>query len=412
MRFSETFWRTAVARLWLQDAALAEGADLRRIKQTFWYRAVLRRVFRNKPLALPLDISRVKKVLILRLDMSIGHSIIGSVLQKCLKDFNPALAVHLLTATEAEPIVRNDTNLDKIFLYHRKRLPSPSLIAALRRERYDAVFCVSFNSVTVDGVMANLAAPRAVKVVRTHDEAWRNDLYRVFFNKQLDTGGKRVPLWRQLASMVEQTFGVSYPESRITQTLFLEPASEARLLDFLRASQLEPARYAVINLSVNPRSYSLAYRQWGTGNVKNFITLFRAAHPATPVVFSCLPTDRAEAETLIAALGSDKLKRLPPDFGLPETMALVKYAECVITPDTAIAHIAACYRLPSVVLCATEAFSDEWIPCNPYHERLYGEGERGISQIAPADALAALHKAMQKKETHRTVTLTENAPEK
>lgn len=395
MNANDFFWRKVIAPLFVADAG--GDAELRQIKQTFYYRTVLSRVFRNRPYTAPLEVHRIKKVLILRLDYSIGHTVIGSVMQKCLKELNPNLQIHLLTATEAAPIVERDPRIDKLFLYRRKQLPSLRLIASLRKEKYDAVFCLSFNSITVDGVMANLVAPRAVKIVRAHSDGWRNDLYRIFFNKQLETGGTAVPLWRQLVSIAEQTFGEKYPEASIAQSLFLDPEREARLQHFLEANHIKAKAYTVLNLSVNPRSFSTSYRQWGYDNLKTFITLFRKTFPVAPLIFSSLPADRLTAEQLLAETGDDKLLMLPPEFGLQETMAMIKYSASVVTPDTAIAHIAATYQRPQVVLCASEAFSNAWIPCSPLAVLLYGAGERGISQITPPEVLNALEQAASKE---------------
>ena len=107
-------------------------------------------------------------------------------------------------------------------------------------------------------------------------------------------------------------------------------------------STLGRGRRLLVNISAGT-----ADRRWPIDRFLAVLTRVRSDHPGTRVVISSAPGDRSSAQALASAVGATLLA-----MPLRSAFAVVGTADVVLTPDTSIAHIAAGFQRPAIVLIA------------------------------------------------------------
>jgi ADP-heptose:LPS heptosyltransferase len=73
-----------------------------------------------------------------------------------------------------------------------------------------------------------------------------------------------------------------------------------------------------------------------------------------------------------------------------ELFALVASADLVITPDTAVSHIAAAFGRPTLTLLRRRAEYHIWIPYRTPGRNVFGDAEETIDALPAERAIAAL----------------------
>lgn len=359
--------------------------------KAFWYKLLFKPLFRNKPFVGTLDIGKVERLLLIRRD-NFGDMVITSSFFTMLKDLNPNVKLDLIASVKGKSVVEFDERLDNVFAYNGGIKEFLKMYLVLRKHRYDAVLCLSFNGMTLDGLLANILAPMAPKITTYIRK--KHDLYKILFNAQIDIGkdDTAIPVWRQLRLFGEKLFGVVYPESQLRQKLFLKPGTEERAIGYLREQHLAPKQYLMLNISAR-----MDFRKWGIENNVSFLKLLLEKYPEQHIIISAQPEDRATAKAIVHAVQNSHVRLQPEQFGLHETIALIKHAALLISPDTANVHIAATFCVPCVILCTPISSGPEWTPLHVEHVNVYTKDVAPISTIPPCEVFAAFD-ALWKKQ--------------
>jgi ADP-heptose:LPS heptosyltransferase len=357
--------------------------------KAFWYKFVFKPLFRNEPFVGTMDISKCERLLLIRRDM-FGDMVITSSFFTMLKDLNPKVKLDLIASVKGKSVAEFDERLEDVFAYNGGFREFLKMCFTLRKRKYDAVLCLSFNGMTLDGLLANLLAhdTKIITYIRK-----KHDLYTILFNAQIDIGkdDTAIPVWRQLRLFGEKLFGVAYPESRLRQRLFLKKGAEENALAYLDAQGLGSKQYIMLNISAR-----MAFRKWGVENNATLLKLLLEKYPTLNIIISSLPEDRATAEAILNAVQNPNVKLQPEHFGLHETMALIKHAAMLISPDTANVHIAATFGVPCVILCTPISSGPEGIPLNVDHINIYTKEVAPISTIPPHEVVDAFEKLWTK----------------
>ncbi len=351
--------------------------------KAFWYKWVFKPLFRNKPFVGTLDISKVNRLLLIRRD-NFGDMVITSSFFTMLKDLNPNIKLDLIASVKGKSVAECDERLAHVFAYNGGIKEFFKMCTTVRKHQYDAVLCLSFNGMTLDGLLSNLLVPNAPKITTYIRK--KHDFYTILFNAQIDIGkdDTAIPVWRQLRLFGEKLFGVTYPEERLQQRLFLKPSAEEKALIYLSEQGLATKQYLMLNISAR-----MAFRKWGVENNAGLLNLLLEKYPALNVIISAQPEDRATAEAILNVVQNPNVRAQPERFGLHETMALIKRSAMLISPDTANVHIAATFGVPCVILCTPISSGTEWIPLNVEHINVFTKEVAPISTIPPREVFEA-----------------------
>jgi len=365
--------------------------------RAFWYKLVFKPLFRNQPFIGTIEISKCQRLLLIRRDM-FGDMVITSSFFTMLKDLNPEIKLDLVASVKGKSVVEFDERLESVFAYNSSVCEFLKMCSTLRQRRYDAVLCLSLNGMTLDGLLANILAPHAPKIAIYVCK--RHDLYRILFNALIHIGKEDVsmPVWRQLRLLGEKLFGVTYPESRLRQQLFLKPGAEEKALAYLDAQGLGSKQYMMLNISAR-----MAFRKWGVENNATLLKLLLGKYPNLNIIISSSPEDRKTAEAILNKVQNPSVKLQPEHFGLHEIMALIKHATMLISPDTANVHIAATFGVPCVILCTPISSGVEWTPLNVEHINVYTKAVAPISKIPPSEVFEAFETLLHKQISATTM---------
>ncbi len=354
--------------------------------KAFWYKMLFKPLFRNEPFVGTLDISKVNRLLLIRRD-NFGDMVITSCFFTMLKDLNPNITLDLIASVKGKSVAQFDERLEHVFAYNSGLKEFFKMWSVLRKQKYDAVLCLSFNGMTLDGLLANFIAPTAPKITTYIRK--KHDLYKILFNAQIDIGkdDAAIPVWRQLKLFGEKLFGVSYPESQLHQQLFLRPGAEEAVLRYLDEEHLTSKHYVMLNISAR-----MDFRKWGVENNVGLLKCLLEKYPELNIIISAQPEDRATAERIVSIVQNAHIKLPPTTFGLHETMALIKHAQMLISPDTANVHIAATFNVPCVILCTPISSGTEWIPLRIEHINVFTKDIAPISTIPPCEVFEAFER--------------------
>ncbi|MFQ3597430.1 MAG: glycosyltransferase family 9 protein [Chloroherpetonaceae bacterium] len=345
------------------------------------YKGVLARLFRNTPFEAPLNPSNTKRILILRRDM-FGDMIITTALFKAIQDLNPKIEIDVIASQKGEQIIRHNPRLSRIWTIDNGLGQFLKTIHQARRRNYDAVICLSISGLTKDGLIANLVAPAAPKLTIRQPKA--HNLYQILFNKEVDANHLQEPLWLSQKRVLDALFGVTYPEAKLAQELYPTEQAEQAVEDFLRRNEIEKGEYVVVNLSAR-----MWYRRWGRDNFVAFLRELIYHYANLKVVLTATPDEAELVWGIMDDVRDENLFRFPHQLGLDGVIALTKHARLLVSPDTANVHIAATFKVPSVVLCTPLSSNVMWIPLHNRHISLYTPKPEPIITISPQQVFAA-----------------------
>ncbi len=345
------------------------------------YKGVLARLFRNEPFTKPLDPSRTQRILILRRDM-FGDMIITTALFKAIQDLNPNIEIDVIASRKGEQIIRHNPRLSKIWTIDKGFWNFLRTIRQARQRHYDAVICLSISGLTKDGLIANLVAPSAPKLTILQPKPHK--LYQILFNKEVDANHLQEPLWLSQKRVLDALFGVVYPEAKLAQELYPSEHAEKAVEDFLLRNGIEKGQYVVVNLSAR-----VWYRRWGRENFVAFLRALTYQYADLKIVLTATPDETELVWGIMDDVRDENLFRFPPQLGLDGVIALTKHALLLVSPDTANVHIAATFKVPSIILCTPLSSNVMWIPLHNRHISLYTSKPEPITAIAPQQVVEA-----------------------
>jgi ADP-heptose:LPS heptosyltransferase len=364
------------------------SASLARTIELFWRQRVvypsLRFFLRNTSIHLPIASNSFKRVLIIRNDR-LGDMIATTPELRLLKRAFPTVFVGVLASPSNAALIRSNPYVDRVHVLRRGRLASLRDLVRIRRERYDLVLDFIFNRMTESGLLANVAAPRSTKI------GAGDERYRPLFNALVPLQRYKYHMARVLMDYVQSVFGIVPSDSDLDMEIHLDDRSKAVAGAFLALHGLAPRgsqgrRFIVVNGSAPERIRQMSDTQLGA------ILRHLSSDSTRPVVAISAPSDRDRIARIVADIASDSCLLFPAqgNASLLEVAALIGSAECVITPDTSIVHIASATRTPVLACYATTAPVQEWLPYRVPNRVLIAERDQPVSSIPANEIIAAL----------------------
>lgn len=350
--------------------------------KAFWYHTVFRWLFKNQTLSAPTPLGNPKTVLIFKHDF-IGDMVLATSCFNVLKQINPNIQIDVVASDKSFPLLVCDSRITNLYLYRNSLKDTIQLIRHAKKVSYDIIVCLTFSSRTKDGFMANLIAPNAVKV--TIADEGREALYKRLFNLQVKVEDNQFT--QQYANVLIKGFGLPLTEDDIRPSV--EPCQESfkKADAFLTQHQL--SEFLLLNISGR-----LAVKQWGKENAERFLREFFVQHGDMEVVLTEQPDIADDVAYLKQVFSQDKLFSFKGT--ILDVAALASRARLVITPDSALSHIAATYARPLITLCSPVTYTKHWQPYKTEAILLHSPPNAGIEKISPEDVLSAVYTMLEK----------------
>lgn len=309
---------------------------------------------RNKQVKFPLDRSKIKKILLLRYDV-LGDMIITIPMIDYLKANLPNAQIDILCTNRNQEIAKNIDGISNIYLYSRKPLFFRELYP-LRNKKYDLIISLVFNKTTIAGLIANYINRSAIKV---HLKDSSNDaLYKKLFNILLPMEDIRfrITLLELQVRMIAMLFGLDFDKSKINKSALNIGTDIENTAKMMIDKYSKKVIIYNISAGVDYRQFSV---QKNIEILSNIVGLFQ-----NYVFFiSFNPNDYEKAKAIVGDVGSNNCVLSLHTTNIMQVIALIKYCNYIITPDTSIVHIAAMFGKPSVIFYSRlGSLPDEWAP--------------------------------------------------
>lgn len=336
-------------------------------------------LFRNPPHEGKIDIRCVKKVLILRYDR-IGDMIVTTPILRKLKASNPHLEIGLFTSPLNAEIIRFHPAVDRIFVLEKNWLKLIGEVLRARREQYDVVLNLIFNRTTSGALLANVIAPRGIKIGQGDDK------YRFYFNKLLKLERMSAHMVETLAFIVKEVFGIELTGEELNFEIVIDDQSRRDVDAYLRHHGLrrrkEPERrrtpFIVFNISATDWA-----RRISVGQAKELVEFFARRNDVRTVIIYA-PND-TEMETAARHAAQSASCLVFPENGtatLREITSLIEGALCVVTPDTSIVHFASATQTPVIGFFTPLQDVHEWLPWGVKHAIVSAPAGKSVAAIS------------------------------
>ena len=288
--------------------------------------------------------ARPYRVLYLRYE-AIGDMIMATGVIRAIARSHPTITVDVLASERNHEALHGNPHVGRVLRFAPKRRRGyPALMRALRAGDYDVVVDgrvshgVAFTTTPL--LMAATRAPLRVGAART--------LPSQVYNVPVPFLPRSIPYVERTAYLAEP-FGVDRATTDFRPELFLA-AEERAGAERVWAERAWPSggsaggRRLLVNLSASDP----LRRRWPDERFVAAVRHARTRLPGLGVLVIAVPTERAQARAVAEAVGGAAVET--PH--VRAAFALVGTADFVLTPDTSIAHAAAAFDRPAVVLIA------------------------------------------------------------
>jgi ADP-heptose:LPS heptosyltransferase len=350
---------------------------------------LFRLVFHNPQSDHTLDLKSIDKLLILRYDR-IGDMIVTTPILRALKARHPSLRIGIVTSPANAEIIAHDPHVDEIYVLHTNWLRLLKEVLRARRMRYDVVLNFIFNRTTSGGILANLIAPKGLKVGQGAEK------YRFYFNRLLTLDRSSQHMVEVLASYVQQVFGFQISREELRLSIAIDTSSTESVRNFLDRRSISPHGFIVVNISATDEVRKISQEQ-----VHSIVEHLCTHHSTFRVVIISAPHDRRTAERVARLFREERVEVFPEHrtARLLEIAALLKLARCVITPDTSIIHFASAVQTPVLGLFSPLQITHEWLPYNVKHLALRADDGQPVEAI-PAEKIRSSIDTFLKEVSH------------
>jgi len=343
---------------------------------------LLRLILHNPPQERQIDLASLRSILILRYDR-IGDMIVTTPIIRAIRRAAPHLRIGVFASELNAEIIRNNPNVDRIHLLRKNWLALCREIDAARSERYDLVLNFIFNRTSSAGLLANLISPRGIKVGQGDEK------YRFYFNRLLKLDRRAERMVETLSGMLDDLFGLKVPDDQLRFEIFIDSDSRKSVDQFLVQHQLagrdeegKGLRFAVFNVSATDPVRRLSWSQ-----VDRILRHASTWTNLRMVVVSAPADARRTRERIQQGGCSPHCIQFPQNgfASLLQVASLIERAVCVLTPDTAIVHIAAAMRTPVLGLYTPLQDVHEWLPLGIPFKAVLADAGQPTSTIPVAN---------------------------
>ncbi len=352
----------------------------------------LRAFLKNPELERRIDIQSIQSVLILRNDR-IGDMIVTTPIFRALKKANPKLTIGVFASKKNVEIIRHNPNIDIIYTVHDSWIGRAREVLRARREKFDVVLDFIFNRMTSSGLLANIIAPKGIKIGQGIVK------YKFYFNRLLSLKRYERHMAELLYSFVHEVFGGFGRTKDLDFEIFTDTCAESEVDRFLRTNRLRRRKgsgerrspYLVLNLSAPEISRMLSEDQaraigMALGSQQSFRTVIITA-----------PSDDAMNLQTAYLCREKNCIRFPKDGHAPllQIASLIEGAFCVMTPHTSIVHFASAMKTPVMGIYDGVAQTREWMPFGVHYRIVKSPASRPVSSIPIPRLLSSLHEFLK-----------------
>ncbi len=315
-------------------------------------------------------------VLFVRQDR-IGDVLVSTPLIRILKRHYAGIQIDFLLSTNNYFVLENEPLVRKRWVYRKTLWSAIDVLRKIRRERYEYVVDLMDNPSTTSTVVCALSGARWT-VGLQKENAYAYDLTVPLLSR------KESHIVERLAQLLT-VFGIDPAKEDLSLHYHVSRQSRELAREFFRDRQINAQQ--VVGVNISP---ARGVRFWGRENFQLFIRGLREQKPDLPILLLFQPNDEVEAKEIARPFPTVLLS--PRTNSFDHFAALVERVTYLLTPDTSAVHLAAAFRIPSVVLYVQSNKQLRiWEPYGTPCETLVTDVD-DLTQISPQAALQAFER--------------------
>lgn len=330
------------------------------INRKFWYK-LLHAALNNPPVTKKIPISELESLLIVPFGDAVGDMIVALPIVDAIKRRNPNTRIGVVTSARNESLLRCEPNIAAQYSFiDRSDWKHYGELRRARKDNYQVLLNVHFARMSDYGIIANIMAPKAVKVSVTHQT--RKNLYTALFNHLSNSRRFKVHLTQLSLKLLDDVIDFDPPllnkEARLRLTLCPDTVSVVTQ----RVDQELRRIGAKWFIYLNPEARN-PFREMGIEKIVEFCRTFTRYFPEAAVFITSSPVRQPEVKEMILSHGLERVVFFDTSYDLLELGVLCRLSTLVVTPDTSLIHFAAAEQKPSVILWSDrKSLPMEWLP--------------------------------------------------
>ena len=273
----------------------------------------------------------IKSILFLRYDGKIGDMIVNSLMFREIKKVYPYIKIGVVARGAAIDIIRDNTNVDKIYEYYKDRKKIKDSALKIKEEKYDLLIDFSEMLRVNQMMLINLCGARINIGLDRKD--WK--LFDLSIESGKDFKWTEHITNRYLAYLIK--IGLKKESINISYDIYLK--DEIKYEDFF--NEIKESK----KLILNPYGAS-KHKSFNIENLENIITYLKDKDIAIILVY--FGDKYKELEFLEKKY---KYVYIPKKIeSILDTAILIKKSDYIISPDTSIVHIASAFNKKMITI--------------------------------------------------------------
>lgn len=268
-----------------------------------------------------LEFNKIKKLLFLRYDGKIGDYIVTSWIYREIKKQRPDIEIDIVGISKNEKLFLNNKNVNRFYKLKKSKKPFMYFLAKkLRAENYDVIIDPTEHLRKRDiFFIKNIKA----KVVFGYDKEEIN-----IFNKNIGNNSKRMK--EVYAEILEQ---LGFSNLNMDYEIPLNKEAEEKVDKYLEKKKID--NYIAVNFFGAAKNKKI-----NNENAIKLIDMLCMKYKDKKIIILDSPSDRKALDNILKNILDDKRVYFYPNSTIFEAIEIIKKSILVVSPDTAIIHIA------------------------------------------------------------------------
>lgn len=335
-------------------------------------------VHRNTLAAIKVD-NETCKILFIRQDR-IGDVLVSTPIFNSIKRKYPNATIDVLLSTNNYFVLDNEPVVNKRWIYRKSIIHIIRLIHGIRKEKYDYAVDLSDNYSVTASVLCLFSGAKVLVGLEKEN-------YYIYDIRIPRLSRKETHIVDRLSQLLK-AFDIDPAEEQLAIRYFTSNESDKKADDFIHSAGLSEKFIIGINISAGSDT-----RFWGIDNYIKLIELINSQHPYVCIVLLYKPSDLKRAEDICK---STKSVIAPVTETFDHYAAITKKINLLISPDTAVVHLASAFKIPSVILYVqSNKDLNIWSPYKSVNEVLITDVD-DLSTIPVAKVVEAVNNIMNK----------------
>ena len=268
-----------------------------------------------------LEFNKIKKLLFLRYDGKIGDYIITSWIYREIKKQRPDIEIDIVGISKNEKLFLNNKNVNRFYKLKKSKKPFMYFLAKkLRAENYDVIIDPTEHLRKRDiFFIKNIKA----KVVFGYDKEEIN-----IFDKNIGNNSKRMK--EVYAEILEQ---LGFSNLNMDYEIPLDKEAEEKVDKYLEKKKID--NYIVVNFFEAAKNKKI-----NNENAIKLIDVLHMKYKDKKIIILDSPSDRKALDNILKNVLDNERVYFYPNSTIFEAIEIIKKSILVVSPDTAIIHIA------------------------------------------------------------------------